>query len=111
MKSLQPMRSPMPKQSERTYGSMPEWAANGPIDSKNYAFRAERHCRDKSSQRQGAHPVITRESKEFPLWEQFFDGWLGGRPLSFEMLVDATIKEMTVPEQVPQWFDPSFVPR
>jgi hypothetical protein len=26
------------------------------------------------------------------------------------MLVDASIREMTVPEEMPQWFDPSFEP-
>lgn len=28
----------------------------------------------------------------------------------FQMLIDASIREMTVPEEMPQWFDPSFEP-
>jgi hypothetical protein len=56
------------------------------------------------------HPVITHESKEFVVWQEYFDRWLGGRPKAFAMLCDGSIREMTVPEQVPQWFDTSFVP-
>jgi hypothetical protein len=89
---------------------MPDWAKTGPIDVRNYDYRAEKHCADKSKSRDGMHPTIALESPDFRLWLEYFDRWLGGRPLCFRMLMDATIKEMTVPEPVPQWFDPSFVP-
>lgn len=90
---------------------MPDWAKTGPIDVRNYSFRAEAHCALKSAERTGIHPVITLDSGEFPAWQEYFDRHLGGRPKAFAMMLDATIREMTVPEQVPQWFDPSFAPQ
>lgn len=96
--------------SERKYGSIPEWAKTGVIDVKNYHFRAEAHAARKSQERGGVHPTISLDSSDFQLWRRYFDVHLGGRPCVFRMLVDKAISEMTLPEQVPQWFDPSFDP-
>lgn len=90
---------------------MPEWAQTGPIGPKNYNFRAEAHCAGKSGTRGGNHPTITLQDPNFVLWQEYFDRHLGGRPKAFKMLLDVSIKEMTVPEPVPQWFDPSFTPQ
>jgi hypothetical protein len=100
----------MPKQQERKFGVILEWAKAGPIDAKNYSLRAEAHCKLQSPAREGEHPVITLQSREFPAWQEYFERHLGGRPMAFRMLLDGSIREMTVPEQVPQWFDPSFAP-
>ena len=98
--------------TQRKSRAIPEQAKMGPIDLKNYSFRAEAHCALKSPGRQGAHPAIKAGSKEFWLWNEYFDRWLGGRPFVFKMLLDAEpgAREMTVPEAEPQWFDPSFQP-
>ncbi len=56
------------------------------------------------------HPTITRESQEFAIWRDYFDRHLDGRPWCFKALAGGTIAEMTIPEQFPQWFDPSFSP-
>jgi hypothetical protein len=96
--------------AERKFGSMPEWAKTGPIDAHNYSYRAEAHCAIKSLTREGSHPTLTLTSPDLPVWTEYFDRWLRNRPLCFRMLMDASIKEMTVPEPVPQWFDPSFIP-
>jgi hypothetical protein len=96
--------------SERKLGVIPEWAKTGPISAKNYHYRAELHCATKSAQRSGEHPTINLESPDILIWQEYFDRWLSGRPRAFELLLDATIREMTVPEPIPQWFDPSFVP-
>jgi hypothetical protein len=89
---------------------MPEWAKSGPVNGRNYSYRAESHCALKSSGRNGEHPTIKLESPEFLAWHQYFDQHIGQRPRIFQMLLDKTIREMTVPEPVPQWFDPSFTP-
>jgi len=100
----------MGQEAERKFGSMPEWAKLGPIDVRNYNFRAEAHCARASGGRGGIHPTITRNSSDFAVWNEYFRRHLGGLPLPFKMLMDGDIREMTVPETVPQWFDPSFVP-
>jgi hypothetical protein len=93
---------------------MDEWAKSGPIDARNYDQRAEHHCSIKSKERGGTHPTINRNSAEFLRWQEYFDRWLRGRPLAFQRLLDfdgvGDGPEMTVPESLPQWFDPSFLP-
>lgn len=84
---------------------MPPWAKTGPVTARNYNYRAEEHCAAKSFEREGMHPTISLESPEFPLWLAYFDSLPGGRPYPFVMLVRGEIREMTVPEQIPQWFD------
>jgi hypothetical protein len=99
---------------ERKFGAMPDWAKSGPISAKNYHYRAEAFCASKSAERKGEHPTITRRSTEFLAWQEYFDRWLCGRPTVFQRLLDYVGEgdgpEMTVPEPLPQWFDPSFVP-
>lgn len=95
----------------RKLGEMPLWARVGPIDLRNYNYRAEKHCADRSNDRGGKHPTITLMSPELPFWRKYFEHWLGGHPWAFQRLLDAQIAEMTVPEQEPQWFDPSFDPQ
>lgn len=98
----------MLKTKERLFGAMPPWAKTGPIDLRNYNYRAEAHCADRSKDRDGLHPTISLESAELPAWSQYFERHLGGHPRAFQLLLDGTIVEMTLPEQEPQWFDPSF---
>jgi hypothetical protein len=100
----------MPKQQERKFGAIDDWAKTGPHDARNYSQRAEAHCAQRSAAREGAHPTIKPESKEFAAWQEYFDRHLGGRPKAFAMLLDGSMREMTVPEPIPQWFDPSFTP-
>lgn len=100
----------MPRQAERQFGAMPEWAKKGPISARNYGYRAEAHCALKSAERKGIHPTITLQSPDFKLWYEYFTTHLGKLPLAFVFLLDATILEMTLPEPVPMWFDPSFEP-
>jgi hypothetical protein len=101
----------MAKSAERAFGTMPDWARTGPIDLRNYNYRAEKHCADRSAARGGEHPTVTLTSPDFMLWREYFDRHLGGRPWAFKALLDGRINSMTLPEQQPQRFDPSFVPR
>lgn len=100
----------MIQKAERKFGIIPEWAQTGPISLRNYPFRVELHCSTKTGARAGSHPTIMLESAEFPGWQQYFEQHLGGRPTAFKMLLGHSIEHMSVPEQVPQWFDPSFEP-
>lgn len=100
----------MAKQSERMFGQVPDWSKTGPIGLRNYPFRAEAHCHQRSSDRQGHHPTIKLGSVECDQWRQYFEVHLGGLPHAMEMLLGGKIVEMTVPEPVPMWFDPSFEP-
>jgi hypothetical protein len=95
---------------ERKFGEIPDWAKTGPIDRLNYSCRAEKHCAVHGVTREGSHPTIKRGDPNFRLWAEYFDRHLGGRPMAFAMLCEGSIKEMTVPEPTPQWFDPSFTP-
>jgi hypothetical protein len=83
----------------------------GPIDLKNYNYRAEKHCAGLSVKRGGEHPTMTCDSPALPLWREYFERHLGGRPWAFKALLDGTIQSMTLPEEMPQRFDPSFVPQ
>lgn len=95
---------------ERKFGEIPDWAKTGPIDLKNYNYRCEAHCAQRSVQRGGMHPTITLASPDFRLWHEYFAEHLGGLPWCMGALIDKNIESMVVPEQVPQWFDPSFAP-
>jgi len=95
---------------ERKFGAIPEWAKTGPIDRLNYSCRAEKHCSIHGAKREGEHPTINRDNPNFQLWAEYFDRHLGGRPMAFAMLCEGAIRDMTVPEPIPQWFDPSFEP-
>lgn len=68
------------------------------------------HCAGKGKDRSDNHPTITRDAPEFLAWQQYFEQHLGGRTPAFAALVDGAVHEFTVPEAVPQWFDPSFEP-
>ena len=100
----------MAKQSERKFGAIPEWAIAGPVNGKNYPYRAEAHCAAKSEERKGLHPTITREGGDFRLWLEYFDQHLRKRPVAFQMLIDGDIAEMSVPAARPMWFDGTFLP-
>lgn len=100
----------MGKQTERRFGEIPDWAKTGPIDLKNYDYRAEWHCADRSPKRGGAHPIIKLGSPEFPAWHEYFVRHLGGVPWAMKALIAGDIESFTAPEQMPQWFDPSFEP-
>jgi hypothetical protein len=93
---------------ERPFGTIPDWAMKGPIDLRNYNYRAEKHCAGFSAKRAGEHPTITRDSKNFMVWREYFERYLGGRPWAFKALLDGRIQSMTLPEELPQWFDPTF---
>lgn len=97
-------------ESKRKFGAMPEWAKTGPIDRRNYAFRAEAHCAQRAAERSSEHPTIRINTPEFRAWEQYFTRHLGGYPKAMQMLIDRSIVEMTVPEIQPEWFDPNFIP-
>lgn len=60
--------------------------------------------------RPAEHPTISPGTTEFALWFQYFQRHLGGLPWAMRALLDRKISAMTVPETVPQWFDPSFEP-
>lgn len=98
----------MRKSTERKYGEIPEWAKAGEIGLRNYDLRVEAHNAERSAKRGGSHPIITRKSTEFRLWHEYFARHLGGFPWAFQALLDEKIESMTLPEQEPQWFDPSF---
>lgn len=100
----------MPKRTERAYGAIPEWAKTGMITLRNYPYRAELHCFERSGERKGTHPTVKLENPEGKLWRQYFEVHLGGLPHCMVMLITERIIEMTVPEPVPMWFDPSFEP-
>lgn len=95
---------------ERRFGEIPEWAKTGPIDLRNYDYRVEWHCAERSQKRGGTHPTIKLGSADFRLWHEYFTQHLGGLPWAMKALIDSQIESMVVPEQVPQWFDPSFTP-
>lgn len=97
----------------REFGEIPHWAKTGPITLRNYGYRAEVHCKSKSQERNGAHPTIKIGTDDFRAWRQYFERHLGGLPVVMERMLqnpNDDRREMTVPELVPQWFDPSFVP-
>lgn len=100
----------MAKQQQRKFGTVPEASKTGPVSLLNYHFRAEMHCAGKGKDRADNHPTLTRDAPDFHTWQQYFEQHLGGRPIGFRMLMAGEISELTVPEQVPQWFDPSFEP-
>lgn len=99
-------------QAERVYGEIPAWAKTGPITLRNYSFRAEAHCKTKTAERQGAHPTIQLGADEFRLWRQYFEEHLGGLPMAMHRMLQNPDdqRQMSVPEPLPQWFDPSFTP-
>lgn len=82
----------------------------GPISLKNYNYRVEQHNAEHSSKRGGEHPTIALDSPEFPLWHEYFTSHLGGLPWAMNAIINKEIWSMTVPEKIPQWFDPSFEP-
>lgn len=89
---------------------MPEWAKTGPVSLKNFTWRVWQHCAEHSTKRGGSHPTIGMETPEYPLWLQYFYHHLGGLPLCARMVIEQKTQTFTAPEQVPQWFDPSFEP-
>lgn len=97
---------------ERAYGEVPHWTKTGPITIRNYRYRAEAHCKSKTAERSGAHPTILLGTDEFRLWRQYFERHLGGLPLVMQRMLENPDdkRSMTVPEPLPQWFDPSFEP-
>jgi hypothetical protein len=97
---------------DRPFGMIPDWAKLGPIGVNNYSYRAEWHCylQKLAGKRDGGHPTIKLDSPNFKTWQEYFDHHIGGRPKAFQMLVDTSIREMTVPEELPQHFDSSFKP-
>ena len=99
-------------QAERKFGSIPDWAKRGPIDRKNFVYRAELHCSVKSEERKGAHPTICKRMPEFAAWKAYFE-WLGGYSWVFQMILDDENpdREYTVPELQPEWFDASYSPQ
>jgi len=99
-------------QAVRVFGEIPDWAKTGQITLRNYSYRAEAHCKAKTAERQGAHPTIKLGTDEFRLWRQYFEEHLGGLPMAMQRMLENPDdqRQMTVPEPLPQWFDPSFAP-
>ncbi len=82
----------------------------GPISLKNYDYRVEQHNALHSAERGGEHSYITLGSPDFPVWHEYFTSHLGGLPWAMQAVIDKEIWSMTLPEKLPQWFDPSFIP-
>lgn len=88
---------------------MPDWTKTGAIDRKNYSYRAELHAKQKSAEREGLHPTIEIETARE--WVDYWVNHLGGLPFCAQRLMDGSVKELTVPEIHPQWFDPTYNPQ
>lgn len=56
------------------------------------------------------HPTIERGTPEYLEWKAYFERHLGGLPFVFRRLMQGEQQSMTMPEQHPQWFDPSWQP-
>jgi hypothetical protein len=93
----------MPK---REFGEIPSWAKHGPVTLANYSFRAELYCKLAGRKE---HPTIELGTTECELWRSYYQYHLGGYPQAMWMLVQNQIKEMTVPEEDPELFDPSWI--
>lgn len=63
-----------------------------------------------SHSRNGIHPTIQRDTDQFRNWQRYFAHHLCGYPYAFRLLMDGSIREMTVPEENPSWFDASYDP-
>lgn len=100
----------MKKSSSLPYGAMPHWAKTGAIDHRNFVYRASAHCALKSSERGGEHPYITLDSASLPVWQEYFERHLGGHPVAFKTMLGKQTHAFTLPEELPQFFDPSFTP-
>lgn len=64
----------------------------------------------RSDERNGIHPTLSRDTPEFMEWWEYYDRHLGKVPITFQMFIDGQSKGYTVPEDRPEWFDPSFHP-
>lgn len=97
---------------ERKFGDVPLWARGGPIDAKNYAYRAEMYCAAISQTRGHVHPTVHKGMPEFLDWWEYFERHLGRIPATFQRIIDEphSQREFSVPEIVPQLFDSSFRP-
>lgn len=75
------------------------------ITPKNFAAKALQHAKLSG---ETEFPTITLGSPACVAWEKYFDQFLRGRPWAYRALIAGTIKEMTVPTQWPEWFDPAY---
>ena len=103
------------KGPKRKFGDIPAWAQVGPISLKNYDLRAEW---DGAKVKQWgdswpflSHDPDTRATADEEAWMSYFWDHLGGLPLSAEIFRTDVIRFLNVPEERPEIFDPSYVPR
>lgn len=96
-------------EKQREFGEIPHSAKTGPITLRNYSYRAEAHCKAKG---RGPYPTIKVGTDDFRLWRQYFERHLGGLPMAMQRMLENPDDErqMTVPEEFPQWFDTGFEP-
>jgi hypothetical protein len=94
-------------QKYRPFGEIPQEEKTAQISLSNYNLRAEWHGKNKSAT---TYPTITIGSQWFPAWHEYFAKHLGGFPWAMRALMERKIQVMTVPEERPEWFDPSFTP-
>ena len=59
-------------------------------------------------EREHVHPTIKIGDSDYNQWKLYFENHLGGFPLAFRRLLDASQAEMTVPERLPEWFDLTY---
>lgn len=94
-------------QKYRQFGEIPEDQKAAPISLQNYNLRAEWHGKNKGA---STFPTIALGSQSFPAWHEYFAKHLEGFPWAMRALMERRIQSMTVPEERPEWFDPSFTP-
>lgn len=93
----------MVKQQEREL--TPEELA-GPVTKETYWLRALHFVRSNNIERP---PFITLKHPAFRSWQQYFQRHLGWTPWILKALLTEQRSEMTVPCEIPSWFDPSFI--
>lgn len=91
----------------------------GEINRENYHVKALEFakksgwCPTEKQLKQGegqAAPTIKKDTLGFDRWGRYFRSHLGWVPVAYRMLEEGGIKEMTVPAEMPEWFDSSYVP-
>ena len=87
---------------------IPEWSKKGPVSISNYDHRVRWHGQIK--QWGDKWPMLRADGPTFRIWHEYFVHHLGGKPWAFQALESGRIKQMNIPEERPEWFDPSFVP-
>ncbi len=91
--------------SEKLPKALAELASQKTITAQNFGAKALQYAKGSG---EIEFPTISLGSPACVAWGKYFDLYLKGRPWAYRALIAGTIKEMTVPTQWPEWFDPAY---